>query len=405
MQEMMGGGSSSGMMPEHGAHSMSGMNTPMPGMSMNTPMHDMQEQERGDPHDGRKHTWDFRPLGPDISSRQPRTMDGMGPRPDPPYPELRSARVTTLAPGHPVRIVRLTLDGDMERYVWELNGKPLFAGDDIRIREGETVRFIMINRTMMHHPMHLHGHFFRVINGQGARSPLKHTVDVPPMQTTVIEFAAQEVGDWFFHCHLLYHLESGMARMVHYEGFEPYPDTQTVRHELYDDPFYFWANADLMSHMTQGYLEFSNTQNIFNLEWEAGWNKVPGTDLELTLLYERYWNRFFRTVAGVNHEAIITSDPARYEEEYTRGVFGIMYTLPLNINALAWVDTEGGWRVRLAKEIPLTPRLMLGGEFRYDSHDEWESRAHLDYLLTRNISLIGQWHSDYGWGAGLGIRF
>jgi FtsP/CotA-like multicopper oxidase with cupredoxin domain len=59
----------------------------------------------------------------------------------------------------------------MERYVWSINNKPLYASDSIEIRKGETVRFIMINRSMMHHPMHLHGHFFRVINGQGDYSP------------------------------------------------------------------------------------------------------------------------------------------------------------------------------------------------------------------------------------------
>ena len=79
----------------------------------------------------------------------------------------------------------------------------------------------MINRTMMHHPMHLHGLFFRVINGRGNRAPLKHTVDVAPMTTTVLKFMADEPGDWFFHCHLLYHMMSGMARVVEYESFNP----------------------------------------------------------------------------------------------------------------------------------------------------------------------------------------
>jgi FtsP/CotA-like multicopper oxidase with cupredoxin domain len=72
-----------------------------------------------------------------------------------------------------------------------------------------------------YHPMHLHGHFFRVINGQGDHAPLKNVVDVPPMSTTVIEFYSDEVGDWLFHCHLLYHMKSGMTRMIHYENFEP----------------------------------------------------------------------------------------------------------------------------------------------------------------------------------------
>jgi hypothetical protein len=116
------------------------------------------------PHFGKKHQWDFTPFGPDISSRKPLVMDGMGPRPGPPYEALRAVKNTALPAGNPVREVRFTLDGDMERYVWSLNNKPLFASDSIKIERGENVRFIMINRTMMHHPMHLHGHFLALLN-------------------------------------------------------------------------------------------------------------------------------------------------------------------------------------------------------------------------------------------------
>lgn len=411
MEEMMGmkpGMKMEGMkmdhdMPMSGKMKMDEM--PMDtGMKMKG-MEGMAMDSEADAHNGKKHTWDFAPLGPDVSSRKPLVMDGMGPRPGPPYQDLRSVKKTALLPARPVREVRLTLEGDMERYVWNINGKPLYASDSIQIHEGETVRFIMINRSMMHHPMHLHGHFFRVINGQGDYSPLKHTVDVPPMQTTVIEFAAEEVGDWFFHCHLLYHLDSGMARVVHYEGFEPYPDTAAVRSKLYHDPFYFWGTADVLTNMTQGYVELSNTQNIFNLEWEAGWNNVPDTEVETTLLYERYFNRFFRVFGGVDTNGIIKDGSLDYDSESNRGVFGLMYRLPLNIDMRAWVDTDGGARVRVSKDIPLTPRLMLGGEVRYDTHDYWEERVHLDYMLSKNASILGQWHSDYGWGVGLRVRF
>jgi len=389
-----------------------------PGMKMDEMDHDMPMGEGmkmdgmpmdhatpANPHYGKKHTWDYSPFGPDISSRKPLLMDGMGERPGPPYKDLRAVKNTALPSTNPVREVRLTLDGDMERYVWSLNNTPLFASDSIKIGRGENVRFILINRSMMHHPMHLHGHFFRVVNGQGDRAPLKHTVDVPPMETTVIEFEADEVGDWFFHCHLLYHLESGMARVVHYEGFSPYPDTAVVRHTLYRDPFLFWGTADIMSHMTQGYLELSNTQNIFNLEWEAGWNNVPDTGWETTFLYERYFNRFFRLIAGVNTEGTLTTGPMEFDVESNRGVFGLMYKLPLNIDATAWVDTDGGARVKAAKSIPLAPRLDLGGEVEFDTHDDWEGRVHLDYMLSKNAAVIGQWHSDYGWGVGLRVRF
>ena len=90
----------------------------------------------------------------------------------------------------PPRIVKMNLTGDMDRYVWSTNGEILRPDDTIRIKKGERVRFEMSNRTMMNHPMHLYGHFYRVLNGQGAYAPLKHTINVSPMETTVIEFDA-----------------------------------------------------------------------------------------------------------------------------------------------------------------------------------------------------------------------
>ena len=402
MEEMMGGGTGMKMdhaMPMSGKMEM-GDDMTMSGMSM-----DAQAGDGSNPHNGKKHSWDFTPLGPDVSSRQPLVMDGMGPRPGPPYKDLRSVKRTAFSPDRPLHKIRLTLEGDMERYVWSINSKPIYASDSIKINKGETVRFIMINRSMMHHPMHLHGHFFRVVNGQGDYSLLKHTVDVPPMQTTVIEFAAEEVGDWFFHCHLLYHLDSGMARVVHYEGFEPYPDIAAVRYKLYQDPFYFWGTADVLSNMAQGYIQLSNALNIFNLEWEAGWHDVPDTEVENTVLYERYFNRFFRLLAGADLNGTIKTDPFGYTSDSNRGVFGLMYRLPLNFDSMVWVDTDGGARFRIGKDIPLTPRLILGGEVRYDTHELWEERVHLDYMLSKNASILGQWHSTYGWGVGLRVRF
>ncbi|MCK5481988.1 MAG: multicopper oxidase domain-containing protein, partial [Gammaproteobacteria bacterium] len=145
--------------------------------SMNTP----SRQTRS----GKKYGSDFHFLASDVSASRNIAVDNIDPaRPWPPYDKLRSANSTSFAKDKPVREIRFTLDGDMERYVWFLNNKPLSESDSIFIRAGEVTRFIMINRTMMHHPMHLHGHFFRVINGQGDHAPLKHTVDVAPMSTT-----------------------------------------------------------------------------------------------------------------------------------------------------------------------------------------------------------------------------
>ena len=119
------------------------------------------------------------------------------------------------------QVIDLELSGDMERYTWHINGKPFSEKKYIEIRENEIITFRYINKTMMHHPMHLHGHFFRVLNGQGDYAPLFHTVDVAPMKTVMVEFHANEPGIWFLHCHNLYHMKMGMARLVKYEGFEP----------------------------------------------------------------------------------------------------------------------------------------------------------------------------------------
>ena len=349
---------------------------------------------------GKKYAKNFRPFASDVSSMQDIAADGMDPRrPWPPYAKLRAIEPTAFDPNKPVRDIRLTLDGDMERYVWFLNNKPLSESDVIRIRRGEVVRFIMINRTMMHHPMHLHGHFFRVLNGQGDHAPLKHTVDVAPMSTTVIEFSANEFGDWFFHCHLLYHMKSGMARVIHYEGYQPDPEVAATRLNLFKESWYLGGEADVLSNMTEGALTLSDTRNIFQVAWEVGWQDVDETDWEGLLTYDRYFNRFMSIFVGADFLGEGNST------EETRGVLGLRYLLPLNIESTAWVDSDAGARVTIEKEFTLTPRLSLIGEVEYDTHDLWEGKAGLSYALTKHVSLLGQWHSEFGWGGGLQMRF
>lgn len=100
-------------------------------------------------------------------------------------------------------------------------------------------------------------------DGTALLAPLKYTVDVAPMSTTVIEFEANELGDWFFHCHLLYHMEAGMARVVHYEEYSLTPELAAIRPRLSMDPWYFWGQASLFSNMAEAALTLANTRNIF----------------------------------------------------------------------------------------------------------------------------------------------
>jgi CopA family copper-resistance protein len=116
----------------------------------------------------------------------------------------------------PDREMELHLTGNMERYMWSFDGKKMSAvGDDpIRFAYNERVRVKLVNDTMMAHPIHLHGMFFEIVNGQGHYQPKKHTVIVQPGSSAMFDVTTDEPGDWAFHCHLLYHMHAGMMQTV-----------------------------------------------------------------------------------------------------------------------------------------------------------------------------------------------
>jgi len=124
----------------------------------------------------------------------------------------------------PTRSMEIHLTGNMERYMWSFDGKQFSAVTDDPIRFGydERVRVKLVNDTMMAHPIHLHGHFFELVNGAGMMNqPLKHTVIVQPGGTATFDLTANEPGDWAFHCHLLYHMHAGMMQTV---TVRPFPE-------------------------------------------------------------------------------------------------------------------------------------------------------------------------------------
>ncbi len=118
----------------------------------------------------------------------------------------------TRAPG---RSLRIHLTGNMERYMWAFDGVKLNeVKAPIPFRQDERVRVTLVNDTMMGHPIHLHGHFFELVTGHGDHAPRKHTVQVQPSGTVTFDVTTDAVGDWAFHCHLLYHMHAGMMQVV-----------------------------------------------------------------------------------------------------------------------------------------------------------------------------------------------
>lgn len=345
---------------------------------------------------------------------EPMQMEGMGMNSEYTYDYLKSPEKTSYSKDTPVTEILLNLTGNMNRYIWSMNGVPLSETDNIKIKGNEVTRIILNNLTMMHHPMHLHGHFFRVINKNGEYSPLKHTVNVPPMEEVKIEFYGDAYGDWFFHCHVLYHMMGGMARVFSYETprdprMEEYPVSKILNEANH---FYTWGTADLASHMAELNLTSSNLRNQFNVMAEYGWNQ----NLEAEVTYERYLHDYVRVFGGVNVE---NETENSLDEIETTAIAGIRYLTPYLFNLDVRIDSKLRPQIGLEREIMIFPRTLAFGMIEYqadfglvddlptgiDYGDELTWNAGLEYFLSKNFSLMASYDNRFGAGGGLSIRF
>lgn len=328
---------------------------------------------------------------------------------------LKSKQKTSIHSGDSLRSLTFNLTGNMWRYTWSINGKALSATDKIKIRKGEVVRITLNNTTMMHHPMHLHGHFFRILNGQGEYAPLKHTVDVPPMSRITIEFKANEEKDWFFHCHLLYHMKTGMARVISYEGSErdprltPYPYAMINK---MDQQWFTWGTLLGASQFGSFSLVHSNTDNQINLRAEYGWNQ----NYEFTADYERFTREYFRVYSGIKSE---NEEKDVFKDHELVGRAGIRYLLWYILDTDLSIDHKLRPEIRLNSHIPLTQRLILNGHFEWKTNfgiiEELNSGEYFDqelvytvgleYLLSKNFSGVAIYDNRFGIGGGLSLRF
>ena len=274
------------------------------------------------------------------------------------YSYLRSPEPTTYAADAPVREILLNLTGNMNRYIWSFNGVGLSETDKIKIESGEVTLITFNNLTMMYHPLHLHGHFFRVLNENGAYSPLKHTVNVPPMQEVTIEFFGDEYGDWFFHCHILYHMMGGMARIFSYDTprDERLADTPLKNLVAETDQFYTWGMADVASHMSGLSLTSSNLRNQFNLNLEYGYNK----NFEAEVTYERYIYDWVRVFGGVNVE---NGEEGSLDDPSVTAVAGVRWLSPYLFSVDMRVDHMLRPRLGIRRSIMLFPRLSAFGYY------------------------------------------
>jgi CopA family copper-resistance protein len=337
------------------------------------------------------------------------------------YAMLRSPTKTTLPPG-PVKNLYFELTGNMNRYVWSINNKTLSEADKILIKKGENVRIVLYNNTMMRHPMHLHGHDFRVLNGQGDYSPLKNTLDIMPMEQDTIEFAASYSGDWFFHCHILYHMMSGMGRVFEYENSPPNPEiTDPVMDykmvKMDDQMPYLKARVGLESNGSDGQIMVSNTRWQATEMWNLGYNDKKGYESETTvgryigkmqwLLpyvgFDYHYKRFDpndKNIFGSEATTLFGQKSDKFNRHTV--IAGLAYTLPMLVVADARVDGNGKFRFQLAREdVPVSKRLR----FNLMVNTDKEYAAGLRYIVTKYFSVSTRYDSDMGFGGGLTLTY
>lgn len=312
---------------------------------------------------------------------------------------LKARSKTNFSKNKAVNEVKLVLGGDMERYVWYINGKATYEDRNIIVHEGDIIRFVFQNETMMHHPMHLHGHFFRVLNQYGDYSPLKHTVDVPPHGSRTIEFLADEPGEWMLHCHNLYHMKAGMARVVKYSSFTPRPEIAEIQHmdhHLHNHP-YFSGKAELATNALELELRLART-------WDGVETHIsqigltPQRYTEADLLY-RYWLSNFLSVAGGIYYA------SEFHLNKTRMIAGVSYMLPLLIELDLFLDQRGDFRIEFSKKLQWTSSLFSDVKVTLPQGKPVVHRKGIDFEKVMDPEFIATFMDALSWELAFGFVF
>jgi CopA family copper-resistance protein len=331
------------------------------------------------------------------------------------YAMLRSQHNTALPGDAPVKHLKFTLTGNMNRYVWSMDNRVLAETEKITVKKGEVLRITLHNNSMMRHPIHLHGFDFRVLNGQEKNAPLKNVLDIMPMETDTIEFLANTEGDWFFHCHILYHMMAGMNRVFAVDDYKNPALTDKAKAykmlQRESNMVHMAAQNDFATNGNDGEVMLMNARWSLGTEWRLGYNDMHGYETETHLGRYIGKNQWFMPFIGFDwryrkmgideQEKNLFGQVNRKDKRAAVSV-GMVATLPMLINFQAEVYHDGITRLSLSREdIPLSKKLLAG--FMINSDKEY--MADLRYILTRNIGLRTHYDSDMGFGAGITLRY
>jgi hypothetical protein len=269
---------------------------------------------------------------------------------------------------------------------------------------------------MMRHPMHLHGHDFRVLNEKGDYAPLKNTLDIMPMETDTIEFNANVEGDWFFHCHILYHMMSGMGRVFTYENQVANPEIPSpklAQRKLFADDraFHLMADNDFATNGNDGHVMIANTRWSIGTEWRLGYSSMHGYETETHI--GRYLDKMQWVMPFVGfdwryrkmHDGEMETNlfnQTNTKDNRTQFSVGIEYTMPMLVIAQAELYMDGNFRLQFMRnDIPISKRLRMNLMWNTDK----EYMAGLRYIIQKNFSIGTHYDNDMGVGLGLYMNY
>ena len=237
-----------------------------------------------------------------------------------------------------------------------------------------------------------------------------------PMETDIIEFEANADGDWFFHCHILYHMMAGMNRVFSYENSEPNPflpnkEQAYKKLQVESNPLHFMIENDFATNGNDGQAMLSNTRWQFGTEWRLGYHDEHGYESETHIGKYIGRNQWFMPFIGLD---------ARYRKlghnEVEKNLFGqkstknqriqaslgFNYTLPMLVIFQAEAYHDGNFRLQLMREdIPISPRLRMSFMVNTDK----EYMGGFKYIVGKNIGITTHYDSDMGIGFGVNLNY
>ncbi len=321
--------------------------------------------------------------------------------------------VVTNDPHKPLyKIIHMDLNGYMGRYIWFINGTPEYNAEPILFEHGKRYRIIFTNSSMMHHPMHIHGHWFILRNGHGAYDPRLHTIDVGPGETITADVDANVSGQWFFHCHLLYHMMSGMSRVFQYTSMQnrplhPMAHPQHIYEATFldigEDPFNNLQKITLKSYWGSDF----NKLEIYSEDAEMEKGVIKNADVDL--FYWHLINEFWAVKAGMNY----FYRPA--EHGYWQpgiGIEGLMpYFISTDIRSYYHSGSEK-FDIQLSRDSQITNKFFIRTGVRgilatktvpQDDVGAGLNQLHFIirpyYQLNPNLALFTEYEHDSNYGA------